>query len=106
MVEKEHRTPIESGNRGNPTPQWELFVRQEAGEPMYHVGSVAAASGAEAHEHASRLFGRDAVDIWCCPAAEVDRYSVRGLASDADDRGSDEPHIDEETADTPRVRES
>ncbi len=90
MTESADRSRIESGDRGNPTPQWELFVRQEAGAPMSHVGSVAAESGVEAHEHASRLFGREAVDVWCCPAAAVERYSTRGLAADAENREGSE----------------
>ncbi len=112
MVEKEHRTPIESADRGNPTPQWEVFVRQEETDPMRHVGSVAAASGTEAHEHASRLFGWYAVDIWCCPADEVQRYSASGLAADTDDREEpaanedSEPRVYEETEGKPQVRES
>ncbi|WP_254523534.1 Htur_1727 family rSAM-partnered candidate RiPP [Natrinema caseinilyticum] len=86
MGEKTRRSHVASDGRGNPTPQWEVFVRDEASDPMRHVGSVAAASGTEAHEHASRLFDRDAVDVWLCPAEAVDRYSTRGLADAADDR--------------------
>src|SRR6056297_2527476 len=82
MVEKARRSLVESDERGNPTPQWEVFVRAEAADPMRHVGSVAAASATEAHEHASRLFGWDAADVWLCPAEAVERYSTRGLATD------------------------
>ncbi|MFC4543649.1 Htur_1727 family rSAM-partnered candidate RiPP [Halosolutus amylolyticus] len=121
MVEKEQRSRVESDERGNPTRQWEVFVRQEEGSPMRHVGSVAAASGPEAHEHASRLFGWYAVDVWCCPADAVERYSSRGLAADAADRDGDrdadgadaigdgeeaEPRVYEETEGTPQVSDS
>ncbi len=112
MVEKARRAAVDSDERGNPTPQWEVFVRNEAGDPMRHVGSVAAASATEAHEHAGRLFGWYAVDLWVCPAESVERFSTRGLADDAenrpddgtgdrdvdDDDGSDEPRVYKETA--------
>jgi rSAM-partnered protein len=102
MVEKARRSAVESDERGNPTPQWEVFVRNEAGDPMRHVGSVAAASATDAHEHAGRLFGWYAVDLWVCPAESVERFSTRGLADerpdgDAGDDGSDEPRVHEET---------
>ncbi|SEQ36524.1 Htur_1727 family rSAM-partnered candidate RiPP [Natrinema salaciae] len=109
MVEKARRSPVESDDRGNPTRQWEVFVRAEADDPMHHVGSVAAANGTEAHEHASRLFGWYAVDVWLCPAAAVERYSTRGLANDAaeraDDAGDDEDDRDGDDAESeePRV---
>ncbi|AFO58596.1 MULTISPECIES: Htur_1727 family rSAM-partnered candidate RiPP [Natrinema] len=111
MVEKARRSAVESDERGNPTRQWEVFIRNEEGAPMRHVGSVAAASGTEAHEHASRLFGWYAADIWLCPADDVERYSTRGLAETAEERpdegagdGDDsdgkgeEPRVYEETA--------
>lgn len=109
MVEKARRSPIESDERGNPTRQWEVFVRDEAGDPMRHVGSVAAASGAEAHDHASRLFGWYAVDVWLCPADAVERYSTRGLAEAAGDRSDeasdddDDESDDDDTSKEPRV---
>lgn len=113
MVEKAQRSRVESDERGNPTRQWEVFLRQDEGSPMRHVGSVAAASGPEAHEHASRLFGWYAVDVWCCPADEVERYSTRGLASDTDERedadgngDGEEPRVYEETEGTPRVKDT
>jgi rSAM-partnered protein len=98
MVEKARRSPVESDERGNPTRQWEVFVRDEADDPMRHVGSVAAASGTEAHEHASRLFGWYAADVWLCPADAVVRYSTRGLAETAEER-SDERDGDDDTDD-------
>ncbi|ELY89276.1 Htur_1727 family rSAM-partnered candidate RiPP [Natrinema altunense] len=95
MVEKARRSAVESDERGNPTRQWEVFVRNEEGDPMRHVGSVAAASGSEAHEHASRLFGWYAADIWLCPADEVERYSTRGLAETAQERSDDDDDGDD-----------
>ncbi len=58
-------------------PQWEVFVRSERDEPLRHVGSVTAATAASAREHATRLFGWNAVDIWCCPADSVERRTTR-----------------------------
>ncbi|PCR89788.1 Htur_1727 family rSAM-partnered candidate RiPP [Natrinema ejinorense] len=110
MVEKARRSAVESDERGNPTRQWEVFIRNEEGDPMRHVGSVAAASATAAHEHASRLFGWYAADVWLCPADAVERYSTRGLAETAEERpderagdddsdGEDEePRVYKETA--------
>ncbi len=114
MVEKARRERVATDDRGNPTQQWDVFCRDESDEPLRHVGSVAAASGAEAHEHASRLFGWSAVDGWLCPATNVERYSTRGLEADVDNanRGDrdlgecDEPRVDVETVDEPRDDES
>ena len=120
MVEKARRDRVEADERGNPTRQWEVFLRDEPDDPLRHVGSVAAGSETEAHEHASRLFGWYAVDVWVCPADEIGRYSTRGLASeaasddededagdgDADpaaDDGSEEPRVYEETANASEV---
>ncbi len=100
MVENARGSALDGDDRGNPTPQWEVFIRAETDEPLRHVGSVAAASGTEAHEHASRLFGWDAADIWLCPAEAVERHTTRGLAATVDSRSneaagdSDEPHGD------------
>ena len=88
MGENARGTAPGTDDRGNPTPQWEVFIRSETDEPLRHVGSVAAASGTEAHEHAARLFGWDADDIWLCPAETVERYSTSGLAA-ADSRPSE-----------------
>ncbi|PGF14708.1 phenylacetic acid degradation B [Natrinema sp. CBA1119] len=126
MVEKARRSAVPSDERGNPTPQWEVFVRNEPGDPMRHVGSVAAANATEAHEHASRLFGWYAADVWLCPADAIERRSTRGLtaavedgttetvgdgadlenADDDDDSESEEPRVYEETEGTPEVRDA
>ncbi|NUB92002.1 rSAM-partnered protein [Haloterrigena sp. SYSU A121-1] len=89
MVEKARRERVEADERGNPTPQWEVFLREEPGDPLRHVGSVAAGSESEAHEHASRLFGWYAVDVWLCPADAVGRYSTRGLESESEQSDDD-----------------
>lgn len=90
MVDNVRRSKVPSGERGNPVEQWEVFVRSEETRALKHVGSVSAASETEAHEHASRLFGWFAVDIWLCPAASVGRYTARGLADEGtEDRSGD-----------------
>ncbi|MFC6717508.1 Htur_1727 family rSAM-partnered candidate RiPP [Natrialbaceae archaeon GCM10025810] len=85
MGDNVRRSRSPSGERANPVPQWEVFVRSEETRALKHVGSVSATSETEAHEHASRLFGWFAVDIWLCPAADVRRYTARGLADESDD---------------------
>ncbi|QFU83827.1 Htur_1727 family rSAM-partnered candidate RiPP [Natronorubrum aibiense] len=87
MVETSRLERVETDERANPEPQWELFVRETEDGPLKHVGSVAAANAATAYEHASTLFGESAVDLWLCPAAEVERYSTRGLAAETTDAG-------------------
>lgn len=57
-------------------PEWELFVRETAAEPMRHVGSVSAPTADDARERATELFGRFAVDVWLCPASAVERGEV------------------------------
>ncbi|WP_290813223.1 Htur_1727 family rSAM-partnered candidate RiPP [Halovivax sp.] len=114
MVEQERRSRVESGDRGTPLPQWEVFVREAETDPLRHVGSVTAGDAASAHEHATRLFGWYAVDVWCCPASEVARFSSRPLDGDQRADGSDErtaaeneePRVYEETEGTPRVNDA
>ena len=84
MVEKARRSPVESDERGNPTRQWEVFVRDEEGDPMRHVGSVTAPSADVAYEQAARLFGWYATDVWVCPAEAMARYSTHDLDDDAE----------------------
>lgn len=69
--------------RGDDTPEWEVFLREDSGEPLRHVGSVSAPTASVAHEQASALFGRTATGLWLCPAAEVERVTDRDLGSPA-----------------------
>ncbi|ADB60612.1 hypothetical protein Htur_1727 [Haloterrigena turkmenica DSM 5511] len=105
MVEKARRDRVEADERGNPTRQWEVFLREEPGDPLRHVGSVAAGSESEAHEHASRLFGWYAVDVWLCPADAVGRYSTRGLESEAERSDDDGDGTDADDGDGDDDRE-
>lgn len=110
MVDERRHERATRDDRGNPTPQWEVFCREAPDEPLTHVGSVAATSATEAHEHADRLFGWTAVDRWVCPADAVDRFSPRGLevdGTDDDQDARDEESVrDDETAGTPRVTDA
>ena len=64
--------------------EWEVFVRPESADALRHVGSVTAGDAEDAHAHAARLFGRDANDVWLCPAEAVVRYAAETLDDRAD----------------------
>ncbi|MFC7139100.1 Htur_1727 family rSAM-partnered candidate RiPP [Halosimplex aquaticum] len=66
--------------RGDVTREWELFVREEAGEPLRHAGSVSAPSTEVVREQAARLFGWTAETLWLCPADETRRFTAEGVA--------------------------
>lgn len=85
MVEKAHRGRVEETQRSpDEEREWELFVREDEGDPLKHVGSVTAPTADTAHEEASRLFAWYAEDMWICPADEVVRYSTSAI-DDVDD---------------------
>jgi len=72
-------------SRSDGTPEWEVFLRDAASEPLQHVGSVSAPTEAVAYEQASSLFGGEAHSVWLCPAASVARFTDRDLgAGDAE----------------------
>jgi rSAM-partnered protein len=74
--------------RGDETPEWEVFCRETAAEPLRHVGSVSAPTEAVAHEQASSLFGGETHSLWLCPAASIARFTDRDLgAAYAEDAG-------------------
>ncbi len=78
-LEKASRACVGEEPRGDPHEEWEVFVRGDETDRLRHVGSVAAPTADEAHEHASRLFGWFASDVWICPAAEMHRFSTHSL---------------------------
>ena len=82
MVEKTDRSESANGPRSADGRRFEVFVREAESEPLRHVGTVAAPTPDAAHEEASKLFARDARDVWVCPAAEVSRFSAESLADD------------------------
>lgn len=83
MVEKSDREKVPSGRRAPDGREWEVFIRDEASDPLRHVGSVRAPGPDHAHESASRLFGWYATDIWVVPADTVHRYVGETLSDDA-----------------------
>ena len=86
----ESQTPMVGDDaRGNPEPQWEVFVREDASAPLAHVGSVGATSPEAAQTYAKRLFP-EAVDRWCCRADDVSRFSTRSLRGAIDEDRADE----------------
>jgi len=113
MVEKTDRTGEPSGPRSADGRRFEVFVREEAADPLRHVGTVAAPTPDAAHEEASKLFAWYARDVWVCPASETHRYSAESLdatSGEADDAtaapaapSGDEPRVYEETEGTPTV---
>lgn len=118
MVEKTNRNGGECGPRSADGRRFEVFLREDAPDPMRHVGTVAAPTPDVAHEEASKLFGWYARDIWVTPAAEVHRYSAERLGRSAESAdppqnedgtaqasgSSAEPRVREETEGTPFVR--
>ena len=67
--------------RGDETPEWEVFLRDDPAEPLRHAGSVSAPTASVAYDHASSLFGWAADTLWLCPAAEVARFTDRDLGA-------------------------
>jgi rSAM-partnered protein len=60
--------------RADQSRGWEVFVREESGAPLRHVGSVDAPSESLALEQAEQLFGWTAETLWLCPADETRRF--------------------------------
>ena len=103
-MEKATRARVGEEPRSDPLPEWDVFVREDAGSSladahegtdersssspgsqarqdgvMRHVGSVSAPTPEAAHEHASRLFGWFADDVWICESSEIHRFSTHSL---------------------------
>ncbi|MFC7076011.1 Htur_1727 family rSAM-partnered candidate RiPP [Haloarcula halophila] len=75
--------------RGATSREWEVFVREDATEPLTHAGSVSAPAEEVAHEQATKLFGHAAVALWLCPADETRRYQDESLALDPGESDGD-----------------
>jgi rSAM-partnered protein len=88
-LEKTTRARVGDQPRGDPLPEWDVFVRDEGSGPMRHVGSVSASSPAAAHEHATRLFGWFASDVWVCESSDLYRFSTRSLGEQGEDATPD-----------------
>jgi rSAM-partnered protein len=78
MTDGRERTPV-TDPRSDEVPEWEVFVREAAADPLRHAGSVSAPAADVAHEQAATLVGGDAHTLWLCPAAEVHRFTARRL---------------------------
>jgi rSAM-partnered protein len=92
-------------SRGDGPPEWEVFVREDADDPLRHAGSVSAPTADAARERAATLFGWAASATWLCPADAVVRESTRTLGAryrDGDDEGSDAGRPTTEGADGSR----
>lgn len=82
MVEKSTHARVGDHARSATGIEWELFVRDDTGETLRHVGSVTAGSAADAYERATKLFGWYADDVWVCQATDVNRFSTHDLDDD------------------------
>lgn len=85
QVEKASRTRVGDEPRGDDLAEWEVFVRDDENATMSHVGSVSAPTAETAHEHATRLFGWFASDVWLCPSEEMHRFSTHSLGPAGED---------------------
>ncbi|WP_256390924.1 Htur_1727 family rSAM-partnered candidate RiPP [Natronoarchaeum rubrum] len=111
QLEKSTRARVGEEPRGDPLPEWDVFVREDAesrsdssspsqaqespGGVMRHVGSVSAPTPEKAHEHASRLFGWFADDVWVCESSDIHRFSTHSLGEpgeDAEAHSASSPH--------------
>lgn len=67
--------------RADGTPEWEVFLRESACEPLRHAGSVTAPSADLAREQAGALFP-DAGTLWLCRTDRVARFTERELGAE------------------------
>lgn len=80
--------------RADDEPEWELFLRESATEPLRHAGSITAPGAEVAHERATGLFP-GATTLWCCPSEAVARFTERDLGGDyRDEAAGTETRVD------------
>ncbi|WP_227132686.1 Htur_1727 family rSAM-partnered candidate RiPP [Halorubellus salinus] len=100
------RVTVAKRPRADEGTAFELFVRDDAEEPLRHVGSVTADDAEEAYERATRLFAWYADDVWVCPAGEFTRFSTHDLDADAEAAPTDASGVEDgDEYDEPRQRE-
>jgi rSAM-partnered protein len=100
------RVTVARRPRADDETAFEVFVREDADEPLRYVGSVAAEDESGAYERATRLFAWYADDVWVAPAGAFERFTTRGLDGDAEAAPSDVSGFDGgEDYDEPRQRE-
>lgn len=98
MVEKARRAEVEESTSD---PTWEVFAREASGDPVRHVGALRAEDARDAHAEATRLFCWYADEVWVCPSAEVEKFSVAA----ADCSEGEESSVPEATGDESRTYE-
>jgi len=88
-MEASNRVRVADRPRADDLEAFEVFVRDDADEPLRHVGSVAAEDPEGAYERATRLFAYHADDVWVCPAAAMTRFTTHDLDEDAEPAPTD-----------------
>ncbi|WP_115862884.1 Htur_1727 family rSAM-partnered candidate RiPP [Halorussus litoreus] len=83
MVEKPRRAEVEE-RRPDAETAWEVFARNEDGDPVRYVGEVRAENAEDAHAEATRLFCWYAHELWVCPSDEIRRFSADAASSEDD----------------------
>ena len=73
--------------------EWEVFLRTDPTEPLFHAGSVTAPTAETAHEHAGSLFG-EAESVWLCPTDAVARFTTRTLGAGDETNDADAADTD------------
>jgi rSAM-partnered protein len=100
------RVTVAERPRADDGTAFEVFVRDDADEPLRHVGSVTADDAEDAYERATRLFAWYADDVWVSPAREFTRFSTHDLDDDAEPAPTDVSGFDGgDDCDEPRQRE-
>ncbi|WP_135830438.1 Htur_1727 family rSAM-partnered candidate RiPP [Halorussus halobius] len=98
MVEKARRAEVEEPR---PDSTWAVFAREDAGDPVRHVGTLPAGDAREAHAEATRLLCWYADEVWVCPSESVRKFSVD--AAEGSEIGDSPAH--EPAGDEPRTHE-
>lgn len=100
------RVTVARRPRADDETAFEVFVREDADEPLRHVGSVAAEDESGAYERATRLFAWHADDVWVAPAGAFERFTTHDLDDEAEPAPSDVSGFDGgDDYEEPRQRE-
>jgi rSAM-partnered protein len=100
------RVAVAQRPRADDGTAFEVFVREDAEDPLRHVGSVTAEDETTAYERAARLFAWHADDVWVAPAGAFERFTTHDLDAEAAPAPSDVSDDDRgEDHDEPRQRE-
>jgi len=100
------RVAVAERARADDETAFEVFVRDDADDPLRHVGSVAAEDETTAYERATRLFAWHADDVWVAPAGAFGRFTTHDLDDEAEPAPSDVSGFDGgDDYEEPRQRE-